>query len=251
MKAKILSMSVFLLILFSITMVGCSGSGNSSSTISSKISDTSVPASPSSASLDSKSASTTSVPSDSSVLEAYKAVLQNKTEFYSTDNKKKLYLNDFLSNKELYNIAFKITHFTVLDMDGDKVPEVVLELSVNDEPEFYEVLHDIDGTVYGYIIVYRGLEELKADGTFLFSGGAADNGWGKLKFESNAYETEKLGYSQSSQGDTGLTISYFIQDQPVTKEAFDSFMNEQSAKKDTVWYEFSQDNIETELSVNS
>lgn len=255
MKTKIVS--VLLVFLLSISITGCLGSknrlnlSNSSSTSSNKTSGTSVPTSPSSTSLDSKSENTkTQILSNNSVLEAYKAVLQNKAEFLSTDSKKNLYLNDFLTNKEIYGTIFKVTHFTVLDMDGDKVPEVVLELSVGDEPEFYEVLHYMNGVVYGYLIVYRGLEELKADGTFRFSSGAADNGWGKLRFESNAFKTDILGYSKSSQGDTNLTISYFINNKPVTKESFDSFTNEQSGKKDAVWYEFSQKNIETELSAN-
>ncbi len=255
MKTKIIS--VLLVFLLSISITGCSDSKNSlnlsgsSSPSSNKISDASVPPSPSSTPSDSKSENTEAqILSNNPELEAYKAVLQNKAEFFSTDNKKNLYLNDFLTNKEIYEPIFKATHFTVLDMDGDKVPEVVLELSVGDNPQFYEVLHYMNGVVYGYLIVYRGLEELKADGTFCFSSGAADNGWGKLRFESNAFKTDILGYSKSSQGDTNLTISYFINNKPVTKESFDSFMNEQSGKKGAVWYEFSQKNIETELSAN-
>jgi hypothetical protein len=257
MKIKIVS--VLLVFLLSISIAGCSdsknclNSSNSSSTSSQKISgtSTSVPGSPSSASSDSKSENTKAqILSNNSELEAYKAVLQNKVEFFSTDNKKNLYLNDFLTNEEIYETVFKVTHFTVLDMNGDKVPEVVLELSVGDEPEFYEVLHYTNGVVYGYLIVYRGLEELKADGTFRFSSGAADNGWGKLIFESNDFKTHMLGYSKSSQGNANLTISYFINDKPVAEESFHSSMNEQFGKKDAVWYEFSQANIETKLSVN-
>ncbi len=192
--------------------------------------------------------STTPSSDNSPALAAYNAVLQNKAEFFSTDNKKKLYLNDFLTNKEIYETVFDVTHFTVLDMDGDNVPEVVLELSVGGNPQFYEVLHYMNGTVYGYLIVYRGLTELKADGTFLFSGGAADSGVGKLEFDSTAYTTDKLGYSQSSQDGTNMAITYFINNQSAAKEAFDSFMNEQSGKKGADWYEFSQTNIDTELS---
>lgn len=252
MKTKIIR--VILVFLLIILITGCSGSKNRlnlssiSSTSSNKISGASVPTNLFS-SLDSKSENTKAqILSNNSVLEAYKTVLQNKAEFLSTDNKKNLYLNDFLTNKEIYGTIFKVTHFTVLDMDGDKVPEVVLELSVDDEPEFYEVLHYMNGVVCGYLIVNRGLEELKEDGAFRFSNGAADNGWGKLRFESNAFKTDILGYSKSSQGVTNLTISYFINNKPVTKESFDSFTNEQSGKKDVVWCEFSQKNIETELS---
>lgn len=242
--------SVLIVFLLSIAITGCSSVKDSSnvdnsSINSNKVSDTSVQTSPSPTTIDSNSENKENqVPSNNSVSEAYKEVLQNKTEFFSTDNNKKLYLNDFLTNEEIYGTIFKATHFTVLDMDGDKV--VVIELSVGDEPQFYEVLHYVNDTVYGYLIVYRGLEELKADGTYFYSNGAADNGIGKLKFESDAFETEILGYSKPSQSDGNL-ISYYIDNNPVTKESFDSFMNEQSGKKDVVWYDFSQKNIENEF----
>lgn len=185
-----------------------------------------------------------------SVLEAYKAVLQNKSNFFSTDSKKNVHLNDFLTNKEIFGAILKVTHFTVIDMDGDKIPEVVLELSVGDNnPMSFEILHYIKGEVYGYNIVYRGLETLKADGTFRFSNGAADNGWGKLIFQSNGYKIDQLGYSKSSQVGGKLTIAYFINNKSVTKGAFDSFMKGQDVKKDAVSYEFSQKNIETKLAI--
>lgn len=261
MKTKIIS--ILLVFILSISITGCSSSNLNNTSSSSSTSNTnsayttnsnkstgsSVPTSPSSTPSDSKSENrATQVSTNNSILEAYKAVLQNKAEFFSTDNKKKLYLNDFLTNKEIYGTIFKVSHFTVLDMDGDKTPEIVLELSVGDEPQFYEILHYKNDVVYGYLIVYRGLEELKADGTFRFSSGAADNGFGKLSFDLNASKTEMLAYSKSSQSDGNLTLSYFINNKPVTKEAFDSFSKEQSKKKAAVWYEFTQKNIENQLS---
>lgn len=251
MKTKIIS--TLLAALLSISITGCSSSkdslnlSDSRNVIDNKNSSANVPVSSSSTSSNSKNENTkTQLTANNPIFEAYKTVLENKGEFFSTDNKKKLYLNKFLTNKELYGAIFKVTRFKVMDMDGDKVPEVILELSVGDEPEFYEVLHYMKDAVYGYLIVYRGLEELKEDGTFRFSSGVADNGWGKLKFESDSFKTNTIGYSKSSQGNT-LTISYFINDKAVTKEAFDSFNNEQAKKKDAVWYEFSQKNIEAEL----
>lgn len=255
MKTKIIS--ILLVFILSISITGCSSSSlnntssssSTSNTNSNKSTGSSVPTSPFSTPSDSKSENrATQVSTNNSILEAYKAVLQNKAEFFSTDNKKNLYLNDFLTNKEIYGTILKVSHFTVLDMDGDKTPEIVLELSVGDEPQFYEILHYKNDAVYGYLIVYRGLEELKSDGTFRFSSGVADNGFGKLSFESNASKTEMLAYSKSSQGDGNLTISYFINNKPVTKEAFDSFSKEQSGKKNVVWYEFTQKNIENQLS---
>lgn len=263
MKSRIIITLLAFLLIISIT--GCSGNksistlNNNISKNDNKISDASNPTASTNAFSISKSENTkTQLTSDkNSVWESYKAVLQNKAEFFSTDNKKNIYLNDFLTNKEIYGTVFKVTHFAVLDMDGDKVPEIVLELTTdnnpdnnpNNNPEFYEVLHFMNGTVYGYIIVYRGLEVLKADGTFSYSSGVADNGCGKIIFESNAYKIDALGYSKSSQGNPNLNVSYFINNKPVTKETFDSFMNEQDRKKDAAWYEFSQKNIDTELSI--
>jgi len=239
-------MYILLVFLLSTSITACSSSkiNHSSSASNSKITDTSL-------SSDSKSDNIkTAMPSNNNtVLEAYKAVLLNNAEFFSIDNKKKLSLDDFLTNKEIYGADFKVTHFTVLDMDGDEVPEVVLELAVDDNPAFYEVLHYMDDTVYGYNIVYRGLEDLKTDGTFQYSNGAADNGYGKLKFQLNAYETDILGYMKSSQNNDNITISYFVNNKSVTEESYNYFIKEQDQKKDVVWYEFSQKNVETELAV--
>jgi hypothetical protein len=187
-----------------------------------------------------------------SVLEAYKAVLQNKvnfiTDFVSTDDKKKVYLNDLLTYEEIDEITFKATEFTVIDLDGDKIPEVVLGLAItpNEYPEFYEVLHYMNGSVYGYIQGNREFNSLKTDGTFGWAGSAFYNGYGKLRFESNACETDIMGYKDTS-SDNDSARTYFINNKPVTEESYDSFRKEEDEKKDVVWYEFSQKNIETEL----
>jgi hypothetical protein len=98
--------------------------------------------------------------------------------------------------------------------------------------------------VYGYFLVLRGFEELKSDGTFMYSSGAADWGYAKLKFTADTYEYEKLGYCESSAGGE----LYFINDEPGTEASFTTFANEQKDKEAAVWYEFSRENIEAELS---
>jgi uncharacterized protein YecT (DUF1311 family) len=238
---------VLVVVLLSISITACSSNKNNLNQNNS----TSVPISPSSNSIKAPSDSKSENNKDDLVLESYKTVLENKMNFFSVDDNKKIYLNDILK-KQYPGNTFKATRFTVLDMDGDKIPEVVLELSNdNNNPMFFEILHYMKGEVYGYNIVYRGLEQLKTDGTAWSSSGASDNVCGKLRFESNALQTDILGHSNSSQNTDGITISYFINNKPVTKETFDSFSKEQNAKKDAVWYEFSQENIATKLSINS
>ncbi len=258
MKSRMIR--VLLVFMLSTSLTACTGSTSSSNPNNTgnngggQTETASPTSSPSQSPSPSPSPDPTVEPSETSTpaaipseLEAYKAVLLNDAEFFSVDNNKSLTLNDFLTNKELYATVFKATRFTVLDMDGDQVPEIVLELSVNDYPEFYEILHYADNTVYGYNIVYRGLEALKADGTYLYSNGAADTGYGRLKFQSTALETEILGYTQSSQSNDTITLSYFIDNKPVTKEQYDSFIKEQDEKAEPVWHEFTQTNVEAEL----
>ncbi len=274
MKSKIIS--ILLVFLLSTSITACSSNQSSSKTVNSSttsnnknisnlnsnnaannnetsntnVSKTSSPTQSSDTS-SSKDASTqaqvSSVNNNNSVMEAYNSVLQNKIQFFSTDNKKNVYLNNFLSNNGIYQAVFKATHFTVLDMDGDNIPEVVLELSVGDNPQFYEILHYMNGQVYGYLQVYRGLEQLKTDGTFWASGGASDNVCGKLTFTTNAYKINILASVQPSNGGVNSPISYSINNKPVTKEAFDTFIKEQNGKKDVTWSEFSENNIKTKL----
>jgi len=233
MKSKIIS--ILLVFLLSISVTACSNNKDSSN-------------------LDSKSESAktqlSSEDNKSLAMEAYKAVLQNKAEFFSTDNKKNVYLNDFLTNEEIYGTVFKLSHFTVLDMDGDGIPEVVLELTVGNYVEFYEVLHYMDDKVNGYSQVLRGFENLKKDGTVRYSNSAFNNGYRKLSLETDACEDDILGYHNTESNNDVVTRTYFIDNKPATEESYNAFAKEQDEKKDAVWYEFSQENIETEITDN-
>lgn len=253
---KLRMICVFLTVLLCVSASACSNGAAGLDVSGSNANGAEITASSSpSSEIIAESPAPTAAPTDKpsvglTASEAIQAVLLDNAGFFSVDNMKELTLNDFLTNKELYEVEFQAARFAVLDLDGDAAPEVVLELTVNGNPEFYEVLHDQDGTVYGYLIVYRGMENLKADGTFLYSNGAADNGYGKLIFQSDGIETDTLGYTESNQNNGDTTISYFVGQQPVTEDAYQAFAAEQNGKEDATWYEFSQGNIEAELSVN-
>lgn len=264
MKPQIICAFLVLLLITSITACSSSKSGSdmntndtqssnqvSSTSNSNQITVSDPSTTPPSAS-DNKSEikSTQSPPnSTNTALKAYKTVLQNNAEFYSTNSKDYVYLNDFLINQEIYGAKFKVTHFAVLDMDGDKVPEVVLELTVDNDVQFYEILHYMNNEVYGYIQVLRGFENLKTDGTFIYSNGAFDNGYGRLKFQTTTSEMDTLGCQKPANNDNTSEV-YFINNEQVTSKTYDSFVKEQDGKKDAVWYEFSSNSIDTVFSAN-
>ncbi|MGE4485049.1 MAG: hypothetical protein AB7C97_08070, partial [Oscillospiraceae bacterium] len=109
---------VLLVFLLSISLSACStNKTNSNTTGSGDPSSDQITDAPTNGSTGS-----TSSPDDenSSPADAYKAVLQNEIGFISTEDSHKFFLNDFLNRNSEYEGSYKVTHFTVLDMDGDK-----------------------------------------------------------------------------------------------------------------------------------
>ncbi|EGO63806.1 lysozyme inhibitor LprI family protein [Acetonema longum] len=80
--------------------------------------------------IDANTAKSSEITEKTLAIEAYKKVLQNKaafsSAFYQSPEKKEksCYLHEFLEAGA--NSGYKLTHFTMLDMDGNKIPEVVL-----------------------------------------------------------------------------------------------------------------------------
>lgn len=94
--------------------------------------------------------------------------------FVSTDNCCEGYLNEVLDEKEIV-----ITRFAVVDMDGDGLAEVVLEM---DNYRGFLILRYEAGEVIGYEAGYRSMHSLNMEGFFHASGGADDISEGKMFF---------------------------------------------------------------------
>ena len=175
-------------------------------------------------------------------MEAYKAVLQNKMTFYSTDDRKNYNLNEFDYWSEQSNLPLKVVCFAVVDMDDDGIPEVVLELTSGFDGAF-EILHYEDGRVYGFNHSYRGMTGLTADGIYEGSSGAADNGFYKASITKDTYQEEALGYSES--GADG-SVSYYIGKSKVTEKQYDEFLEKMWAharENEAVWHDFTDADI--------
>ena len=115
----------------------------------------------------------------------YKAVLLNNGDFISTDmqNKKMNLTNikEVVTDDESVTVA--ATKFAVMDLDNDGQNEIILWIQINSISDYgFEILRYQEGAVYGYTLQYREFMDLKTDGTFIFSDGAADSGKGKLSF---------------------------------------------------------------------
>lgn len=177
----------------------------------------------------------------------YKSILLGKSNFICTN-----LANESLNISEIgqavtddESVTVSATKFTVMDIDGDGEDEAVLWLQINNISDYgFEILHYQNGEIYGYTLQYRTFMNLKTDGTFLFSGGAADSGIGKMIFSETGYNVNTQAYSQSGYDTNNeLNVQYFINDESCSEDEFNDILNGQEQKADVEWYDLSENNI--------
>lgn len=187
---------------------------------------------------------------ENTAMQLYKAVLQGTTEFFSVDANKNLNISQLGQTvSDDSSVTTKATKFAIMDLDHDGTPEVILWLSANNDDYYgFEVLRYQNSAVYGYTLWYRAFMDLKADGTFSFSSGAADSGFGAIQFTQSAYSVDKITYSESSyDSDSNMSVSYVVDHESATEDAFLSAVNKQSETANATWYEYADEMIQTML----
>jgi len=176
------------------------------------------------------------------------SVLLDKRDFFSITADKILRINQLnQSISDDSSIIAKVKKFSIIDMDNDGVPEVVLWLSVNDVDYWGAVvLYYRDGIIYGHTLYIKQLLELKADGTFSYSGGTYNNGFGTADFSYDTWKVERIAFCESTAdpaNNQSLLLLYYINNESVTRDEFDAAIIKQSEKPDAKWHEFTDDNV--------
>lgn len=156
-----------------------------------------------------------------SSVEKFKAILLENDNFVCADWQNREVnlagIKAVVTDEE--DITVRVDKFTVVDLDGDGENEVVLWILVNEVSDYgFEILHYQEGTVYGNTLSYRSFYDLKADGTFWWSGGAANSGVGRLTF-----------------AEDGRAVRVELVDD------VDSWKHEEQA--DVTWYDLSADSV--------
>ena len=136
-----------------------------------------------------------------------------------------------------------LSPFAFGDWDGDGTDELVLNIDFSGEEE-YVILTCYDGAVYANQIVYRGFLSPKADGTFEWSNGAFDNGASRARFENGVLVYDD--FAAMSEGSDGNAV-YTLNGESIDEAAYSAFLDEQGAKDDLAWTEFSVDAVNAAL----
>lgn len=134
--------------------------------------------------------------------------------------------------------------FTLLDLDGDRIYEIILPLVKGDSDYIYafEILHFSDGDVLGYALPFRGFYPLKEDGTFLSSGGATD--WRICSIyeftEQTYYENTHMQIASFKSYGGNMDCLYYIDGQEVDKRAFEEASDDWNKKADVPFFKLSK-----------
>ncbi len=176
-------------------------------------------------------------------------IIKNKKQFYCTEKSQYIYFKDFNSENYLIinddgsyeyttNDSEEINHsynrFCVIDLDGDGNKELLLESSTSN----ILVFHYENDIVYGFVFPYRGMLNIKLDGTFESSGGASFASTRKINFLKEKIYSNELCYFDE------LNDIYKINDKEVSQDKVEMYLKTQDKKKNIGWYQYNNENLE-------
>jgi hypothetical protein len=137
-------------------------------------------------------------------------------------------------------IGYVIGRFAIADLDGDGAMEMAVEVQVEGYPYSYLLLDEQKGIVYGYDQAYRGMLELKADGTASWSNGAGHNGFGLPAVWQGDPEFRSIALCREQDGRQLFLVGGI----PASAEDYQQAAWQQRSKKDAVWYDATKENLQ-------
>ena len=176
-------------------------------------------------------------------------ILAGQRNFTSADTGETVNI-DLLNGAYPYDTpygAITLSRFAVVDLDRDGLNELVLWPSFDGDDSLshistlgYLILHRQGDAVGSYSLGYRAFGSLKADGSFWFSGSAADSGYAYLRFADGGCAANEVTYSRGAYDETSgeTRISYFVDGRSAELAEYNAAIDAWNARPEPVWYVF-------------
>lgn len=177
--------------------------------------------------------------SDVSPVEALRKILLNEAPFYCCTNpgaNKDMDFKGYLKELPFNGGSIVTPQFAILDLDGDEVPEIVLAI------EDYMgsiVLRYHEGKVFGWILGYRSMYNLKQDGSFWQSSSAFESYISKLFFVENSIVIDE----NAERIENAVEVKCYLHDVPVDEAVWETYQRKHEEKEDVEWYDFNKESI--------
>ena len=142
------------------------------------------------------------------------------------DNYKSPYLQKHLTQCD--NVQY-----AVLDMDGDGKEEVLISGWTSD----ILVLHEENGNIYGFDFTFRGMYNVKTDGSYYWNTNQGNTyGCSKLSFENGICSVVELNRAEFREDGSS---DFFVNGVKVAKGEYDSAIENISVVDNVTWYKLS------------
>ncbi len=180
------------------------------------------------------------------------SLLSGQTTAVDASTGEELYIDQLLAQSVFPETPIRIARFAMLDLDRDmdQGNDMVLWLETDTDPCLaFLVLRWQNGTVYSYTLFPRSFNSLKADGTFEFSTSGACFGVSQIHFIPALQEdapdelhTWPLA-SQEPADDSWGSFVWTLNGTPASETEFLAALEEQRAKTDAPWQDFTPENL--------
>lgn len=115
--------------------------------------------------------------------------------YFLETNREEFSLSDYCTEEsERLGLSVGITRYALLDLDGDDVPEGVVDFRYGENEQVMSLVlkYQESGVVFATEFSYRQMYQLKSDGTFHASGGEDTDGWYKLRWENMSWVMDRV-----------------------------------------------------------
>ena len=165
-------------------------------------------------------------------------VLEDNTQLTDTARQERINLEEVGQLLMPQEIKTRIVQCTAIDLDWDGVVETVLQIGTeSDDYVGFVILRQDYEQFVGQGYYYRSFFELRTDGSYAFSSGANDSGYGMLTYQNGQWMESVLAQTYETTTQTGNAHQvYFVGGEMTTKEAYERFVEKQNAKPLQPWY---------------
>lgn len=148
----------------------------------------------------------------------------------------------------LENISYdgywlKPMRFSLLDMDQDSIPELIVQGELG-AAGFTLIIREVDGKMIAHEFSHRQMYDLKSDGSFGATGGAAYSGYFYLMFDKLEYTINRIAETDTEKDEEGNLKSIFYVGETLTDEdEFWDFWNTLMRKEPALWEYFGMNGV--------